>query len=144
MNDAVLVRAPIDIVYRTLTNLDGWPDWLPGCRSARLPAVRPPRDHHVLLLTAGHVRWRLGLEVYDWRHNHAVRWDVRGAVVLTAEWWLEQVPEGTILHHVVHGQPRGRRAQRRVRRHRRAMVQSMQVMKDHLELAVAVAAGRLP
>jgi len=81
---------------------------------------------------------------HGWRHDLGVRWEVSGDVVLTAEWWLERCEEGTIVHHVVHGSPSGRRAVRRVRHHRRVMMDVLQTMKDHLELAVAIAAGRIP
>ena len=144
MNDAILVRAPAGVVYRTLTDLDGWPGWRPGCHSVRLASADVDRDRHVLILRDGRRRWRIGVDVYDWRHDLGVRWDVRGDVVLVAEWWLETLPEGTVVHHVVHGSPRGRRAERRVRRHRAAVMASMQAMKDHLELAVAIALGRTP
>ena len=150
MTDALLVRAPVGAVYRTLTDLDGWPRWLPGCSSVRVPRgvgaddPRGPVDHHAVVLPVGRRRWRLGVAAHGWRHDLGVRWDVDGDVVLAAEWWLEPRPEGTVVHHVVHGTPAGRRAQRRVRRHRRAVMLSLQAMKDHLELAVAVAAGRAP
>ena len=144
MTDAILVRAPVGVVYRALTDLDGWPQWLDGCRSARRATQDGPGDAHVLVLPYGRRRTRLAVTVDGWRHDHGVRWEVRGDVVLAAEWWLEARPEGTVVHHVVHGEPSGRRAVRRVRRHRRVMMLAMQALKDHLELAVAVAAGRVP
>lgn len=161
MTDTILVRAPVGVVYRTLTDLDGWPRWLAGCRSVRVPsdAARggvgadgadgapdavSDADGHLLVLPLGRRRWRLGVAAHAWRHDLGVRWDVRGDVVLAAEWWLEERREGTVVHHVVHGTPVGRRAERRVRRHRRAVMLALQAMKDHLELAVAVAAGRVP
>jgi hypothetical protein len=73
-----------------------------------------------------------------------VQWEVSGDVVLSSEWWLEQRIEGTVVHHVVHGSPAGRRAVRRVRHHRHVLMAAMQDLKDHLELAVAIAAGRIP
>ena len=144
MNDALLVRAPVGVVYRTLTDLDGWSRWQPGCRSARLAGADAGPDRHVLLLPDGRRRWRIGVDVHGWRHDLGVHWDVRGSVVLSSEWWLESCAAGTVVHHVVHGSPRGRRAERRVRRHRGVMMTAMQAMKDHLELAVALADGRTP
>jgi uncharacterized protein YndB with AHSA1/START domain len=144
VTDAILVRAPVGVVYRALTDLDGWPQWLDGCGSARLPRHDGPGDGHALVLPNGRRRWRLALTVHGWRHDLGVHWEVRGDVVLTAEWWLEARPEGTVVHHVVHGAPSGRRAVRRVRRHRRVMMLTMQALKDHLELAVALASGRIP
>lgn len=142
MTDAVLVRAPVGAVYRTLTDLDGWPRWLAGARSVRLPADRRDGDRHVLVLPDGLTRWRLAVRAHGWSHDAGVRWEVRGAVVLDAEWWLEGRAEGTVVHHVVHGTPADRRAVRRVERHRTVIVHAMQTLKDHLELAVGLATGR--
>jgi uncharacterized protein YndB with AHSA1/START domain len=143
VTDAILVRAPVGVVYRTLTDLDGWSRWFDGSSSVRLDADEDVGDRHVLVLPDGRRRWRLAVDAHGWRHDLGVRWEVSGAVVLAAEWWLEQRHEGTVLHHVVHGRPVGRRAERRVRRHRRVMMGAMQAMKDHLELAVALASGRI-
>ncbi len=143
MTDAILVRAPVGVVYRTLTDLDGWPTWLDRATGVRLAADGEDGDRHLLVLADGRRRWRLAVRSHGWRHDLGVRWEVRGSVVLAAEWWLEQLPEGTVVHHVVHGQPVGRRAARRVRRHRRVVMGALQAMKDHLELAVAVAGGRV-
>jgi hypothetical protein len=144
VTDALLVRAPVGVTYRTLTDLDGWPLWHGGCATTRLPERTAGTDRHALALPLGRRSWRLALDVHGWRHDIGVRWDVRGAVELSAEWWLEQRAEGTVVHHVVHEVLTGRRAERRVRRHRRAVMLAMQAMKDHLELAVAVATGRVP
>jgi len=144
VTDAILVRAPVGVVYRALTDLDGWSQWLDGCSSTRRAAHDGPGDAHALVLPYGRRRWRLAVTVDGWRHDHGVRWEVRGDVVLAAEWWLEARPEGTVVHHIVHGEPSGRRAVRRVRHHRRVMMLAVQALKDHLELAVAVAAGRVP
>jgi hypothetical protein len=147
VTDALLVRAPVGVVYRTLTDLDGWPCWLDGCRSVRLAgdeARGAPHDRHALTLPHGRRGWRIAVVAHGWRHDAGLRWDVRGDVVLTAEWWLEGRTEGTVVHHLVHGAPEGRRAERRVLQHRRAVMHALQGMKDHLELAVAVAAGRVP
>lgn len=142
MNDALLVRAPVGAVYRTLTDLDGWPRWNPGCRSVRLASSGVGHDRHALLLSEGRRRWRLAVDVHAWRHDVGCRWEVQGDVVLGSEWWLEPRPEGTVVHHLVHGAPVGRRAAWRVERHRAVIMLSLQAMKDHLELAVALAVGR--
>jgi uncharacterized protein YndB with AHSA1/START domain len=153
VTDALLVRAPVGVVYRTLTDLDGWPRWLPGCRASRdMDGARDvgqahQMDRHRLVIPLGLRRSRIRVESYGWRHDQGVRWEVSGTVRLSTEWWLEQRPEGTVVHHVVHPSATGtvgRRAARRALRHRRSMVLAMQAMKDHLELAVAVAAGRVP
>jgi hypothetical protein len=144
VTDALLVRAPVGVTYRTLTDLDGWPLWHAGCASMRLPASDAGTDRHALALPFGRRRWRLALAVHGWRHDVGVRWDVRGDMVASTEWWLEQCGDGTVVHHIVHGAPSGRSEDRRVRQHRGAIMLAMQAMKDHLELAVAVATGRVP
>ena len=151
MTDSVLVRAPVGVVYRTLTDLDGWPRWLVGCRSTRLPGdtgadASVPVDRTALVLPRrrrglGPRSWRLEVTAYGWRHDLGVCWTVDGAVKLDAEWWLEVRDEGTVLHHVVH---EVRSRAERALRHRQVMMGTMQAMKDHLELAVALASGRIP
>ncbi len=161
MTDAVLVRAPVGVAYRTLTDLDAWPSWLDGCRSERTQTVGTATsgpgsdagrahdaaapDHHRLVLPGGRRPLHLTLVSYGWRHDAGMRWDVTwsgrrpGGVV--AEWWLEARREGVVLHHLVHEAPSDARA---LGRYRSAVMQAMQAMKDHLELAVAHAAGRVP
>jgi len=144
----ILVRAPVGVVYRTLTDLDGWPRWLTGCRSRRLDVLHgeEPSDRLALVLPRprrlpGSGSWVVDITAHGWRHDLGVHWQVRGAVEVSVEWWLESRVDGTLLHHVVH-ESRSRRA--RVVRHHRVMMHAMQAMKDHLELAVAVASGRIP
>lgn len=160
MTDALLVRAPVGAVYRMLTDLDGWPRWLPGCRSTRL-AAEHGTDRHRLMLplpvrsrpvrSPGRRGQRVTLGVHGWRHDAGVRWDVEGPVGLAVEWWLEPCREGTVLHQVVHGGPTrdttppwagiGRGGERRARRYRRAVGLAMQTLKDHLEGAHASVTG---
>lgn len=160
MTDALLVRAPVGAVYRTLTDLDGWSRWLPGCRSARL-AAEDGADRHLLVLpvslrspglrSPGRRGQRMTVGVRGWRHDAGVRWDVERPVRLAVEWWLEPRREGTVLHHVVHGGPlqdatapgasTGRAGASRVRRYRRAVGLAMQTMKDHLERVDASVTG---
>lgn len=151
MTESILVRAPVGVTYRTLTDLDAWPRWHSGCRSRRIAGpvgtdASGAADHVALALPASRRRpgrrpWRLEVAVHGWRHDAGVRWDVRGDVELTAEWWIESCTEGTMVHHVVH-EAVGREVL--VVRHRQAMMHAMQAMKDHLELAVALASGRIP
>jgi len=145
VTDAILVRAPVGVVYRTLSDLDAWPVWHVGCRSTRLPA-HPDRagDHHRLVLPLGRRSWSVDLVVDGWRHDDGLRWTLSRPFVATTEWWLEGRPEGTVVHRLVHDIGVDRRSDARVLRHRRAVTLAMQTMKDHLELAVALAAGRIP
>jgi hypothetical protein len=170
VTDAVLIRAPLGIVYRTLTDLDGWPGWLDGCRSLRHGSTgviahdgptqdgdpASPSDRHDLVLPGARRPLRLDVVVHGWRHDVGMRWEVRwldprrplpsrwSREAVTTEWWLEERREGVVLRHVLHDVPRAGVAVRTLVRHRHSVVLAMQAMKDHLELAVAHAAGRVP
>ena len=150
MTDAVLVRAPAGVVYRLLTDLDAWPGWLEGCRSERVDVdggagTVAGADHHRLVLPCGRRPLDLTLVCHGWRHDAGVRWDVawsgRRSGVLAVEWWIEGCREGAVMHHLVHEATVDARP---LQRYRAAVVGAMQAMKDHLELAVAHAAGRVP
>lgn len=154
MIDALLVRAPVGVVYRTLTDLDAWPHWSAGCRCTG-PGIGPetgpasdPRaaDRRLLVLPRsrrgpGDGVWRIAVTPHGWRHDLGVVWDVSGQVDLVSEWWLEGRAEGTVVHHLVR---QARSPEARVIRHHHVMMRAMQAMKDHLELAVALASGRIP
>jgi hypothetical protein len=159
VTESILVRAPVGVAYRTLTDLDAWPRWHSGCRSRRIdrPAgtdrtggAPAGADRFALVLPSprrgpGPRSWSVEVTAHGWRHDLGVRWDVGGDglgdVRLASEWWLESRTEGTVVHHVVHDAVV---RDRRVALHRRAIMHAMQAMKDHLELAVALASGRIP
>jgi uncharacterized protein YndB with AHSA1/START domain len=158
VTDSVLVRAPVGVAYQVLTDLDGWPRWLDGCRSVRL-APDPtlgPSDRHALVLPGVRRPSRIQVASYGWRHDVGMRWDVslrgRAPTSASVEWWLEDRREGVVVHHLVHqpvhdpeGAPSGgKRGDRAVLRYRRSVTLALQALKDHLELAVAHAAGRVP
>ena len=137
---AVLVRAPAGLVYAVLTDVDAWDTWWPGCTSRRDPRADAAgvADHHLLRLPGGRRTLRCRATVDGWRHDRGMRLAMRGGADVDAEWWLEPVADGVVLHLLVAAS--GRRADRTVR----ALGGGLQALKDHLELAVAVAAGRVP
>ena len=138
MTDAILVRAPVGVVYRTLTDLDGWPLWLGRSRSVRLASDGTAGDRHALVLPDGRRRWRLAVTSHGWRHDLGMHLRVHGSLVVTGEWWLDECREGVVEHQLVRGDRRA------VGRMRRAIGLGLQAFKDHAELAVAVAVGRVP
>lgn len=99
-------------------------------------------------------RWRqwwpsLTLEVFMDRGPDGVRWNVRGALIGSAEVWLEAVGDGVLLHHYLRVDPadgpidlgtaRGRRRADRLRaRHSRAWKRTVWELADRLD------AGRAP
>lgn len=149
-SERILVRAPVGVVYATLTDVDGWPLWWRRCRTRRAPVTAAAHgggdaegDRHHLVLGG---RWRgrtLHVRVHDWRHDvgmHLELRDPRGRPLGAVEWWLEPCAAGTLVHHLTH---RGERS-RQLHAYRRAVGDGLQDLKDHLELATAVAAGRIP
>lgn len=94
-------------------------------------------------------RWRewwphLTLEVFMDRGVQGVRWNVRGALVGSAEVWLEAVGDGVVLHHYLRVDPadgpldvataRGRRRADRLRdRHARAWKRTVWALADRLD-----------
>jgi len=157
--DASLVRAPVGAVYATLTDVDGWPDWWPDCRTSRVTStggdgVPVPHDRHRLVLGRGPLALRLEMSVSGWRHDVGMQVELVPAragrrsrardagadAAVRTEWWLEPVAQGVVVHHLVRAS--GSRGQRR--RLRRRVALGMQALKDHLELAVAVALGQVP
>jgi len=144
---AVLVRAPAGVAYAVLTDVDGWDAWWPGCWTRRddrrdggatgTVGASASADHHRLRLPVGRRGVRCRAVVDGWRHDRGLRAALRDGVDADAEWWLEPVGDGTVVHLLV--TVRGRRGGRVVR----ALGDGLQALKDHLELAVAVAAGRV-
>lgn len=154
--DSLLVRAPVGAVYRTLTDIDGWPLWWSGCDTTRVtpapssePAAgradRPAGDQHRLVLARGWSRRsaRMLARAHGWRHDLGVHMelrDLRGRSLTTLEWWLEPGEDGTVVHRAM----RDARSAAVARSLRRGLALGMQDLKDHLELAVALALGRGP
>lgn len=148
-SERILVRAPVGVVYATLTDVDGWESWWRGCRTERIPvpAAGSDRaddaDHHVVVLGGRWSRRTLQARIHGWRHDAGLRLglqDRRGRVLGEAEFWLEACGAGTLVHHILHDHAQGRPQER----YRRAVRGGMQDLKDHLELAVVIASGRLP
>lgn len=149
---AVLVRAPVGLVYLTLTDVDGWDTWWPGCRTRRSTAPpdataaaagdRGAADVHELVLRGGRGRGlgslRGDLTVHGWRREEGFRAVLGAGGGVRLEWWLAAAPGGTVVHLLVSaGGPRPSRAVR-------LFGDGLQALKDRLELAVAVADGRVP
>lgn len=144
--DVYLVRAPLGIVYRTLTDVDGWPSWWPGCATSSrdvrsTDAAALNGDQHAVKLRSGRRRLQLEVTAHGWRHDAGFVLDVAGDAELQGEWWLAPDPAGVLIHHVVRG--RGGRMLG-AGPYRRAVGDGMQALKDRLELTVAVATGRVP
>jgi hypothetical protein len=144
---AVLVRAPAGLVHAVLRDVDGWPGWWTGCRTARpapadaaavLPDGVTEASHHRLDVGVGWRRLRCRAVFHGWRQDEGMRVALRDGADADAEWWFEPVDAGTVVHLLVTA--RGRSSQRVVR----GLGEGLQALKDHLELVVDVATGRVP
>ena len=91
--DEMFVVASPASVHAVLCDPDRWASWLPG----------------------------VTFTSYDDRGRLGERWTVSGALVGTAEVWLEEHGDGTIVHAYVRADPTGGDP-RRLRRHRRRVV----------------------
>jgi hypothetical protein len=86
--DEFFVVAPREAVRSTMCDESTWRGWFPG----------------------------LALTAYDDRGLDGVRWNLTGDLVGTAEVWLEEYGDGTIVHTYIRAEPaRFRRNARRVR-----------------------------
>jgi ribosome-associated toxin RatA of RatAB toxin-antitoxin module len=67
--------------------------------------------------TLWHAWWpELTLTPYERRGLEGVRWTVTGAATGTAEWWLEQVRDGVLVHWYLRVDPRGPTSSRQLRK----------------------------
>lgn len=103
LDDAGYVRAPAALVYRRLTDLGRWPTWWPGVRTTPM-ADGTGREVWAVELLRVRAPWR-GLRVAAWphtyRHEVGFKLALTGDLVGEAEFWLEPVGGGTVVHHLV-------------------------------------------
>ncbi|MEV8372323.1 SRPBCC family protein [Kribbella sp. NPDC056861] len=80
------------------------------------------------------------------RGLEGVRWAVTGAAIGTAEWWLEQVRDGVVVHWYLRADPTRAAGPRRLRRLRERYVAQYREhiwrLKDELEQGRAAGEGR--
>ncbi|MEY3019821.1 MAG: hypothetical protein RLZZ272_805 [Actinomycetota bacterium] len=134
-DDAVVVRAPIGLVYRTVTDVAGWRTWWPAITVAASDAPERWR------LTLGR-RWRplrLEARASDWRHDVGFRVGLEGDLRGSAEWWLEAVRGATIVHHLVDLEAVDPRAVRRAALLRRRVRSGLWGLQWWCEAAVLLA-----
>lgn len=131
-----MVRAPAGLVYRTVTDLAGWSTWWPGI------TIGPAAGAEHWRLTAGRRPRRLRFDAHasDWRHDVGFRVTFAGDLAGVAEWWLEPVRGGTVVHHLL-GVERadGGDAARRAERLRRVVRRGLWGLQDRCEAAVLLA-----
>lgn len=143
VDDAGFVRAPAPLVYRRLTDIRRWPGWWPGCRVVDRGA--PGVESFLVELSPGPGRrLRFACEPGEWRHEHGFALALAGDLVGRAEFWLEHLPAGTIVHHLLVARTDRARPHAVLRDHRRAIRRGLWGLKDALQLEARTSAGLQP
>lgn len=154
--DSVLVRAPVGLVYRAVTDVAAWPTWWPALAVA--PAGRTqgapdavaddPADGAIdrwrLVIGRPPGRSRLSAAASGWRHDVGFRLALDGDLVGGAEWWLEPSRGATLVHHVLDLEAIGGRDLRRIARLRRALRRGLWGLQGRCEAAVLLALAAAP
>jgi hypothetical protein len=145
VDDAGFVRAPVDLVYRRITDLGGWPDWWPG--AVLRPLVPGPEDDQVWALElrgAPLRRLRLRINAHGWRFHAGFSLGLGGDLDGRWEIWLEPSHGGTVVHHVVVATAVAPRPLRQLADLRRAIRAGLWGLKDTLQLEARTSAGLFP
>jgi hypothetical protein len=153
VDDDGFVRAPVDLVYRRLTDVAGWPAWWPGTVVRPLPAEPAPdagpgnptdECWAVELRGAPLRRVRVAARLHGWRHELGFSLALRGDVEGHAEFWLEPDYGGTVVHHLLIGRTELVHPLRVYKDYRRALRRGLWGLKDLLQLEVRTSVGLEP
>lgn len=169
VDDDGFVRAPAGLVYPVLTAVDAWGTWWPGVTST--PADGDGR-HALRLRRPGPLPWTLQDAVVDlaggaptvglaarraalrldlvatggaWRHDEGFVLELGGDLVGRAEFWLEAVAGGTVIHHLLWATPAdGIAAVPALTTYRRALRAGLLACKDRVQSDVRTRLGMQP
>lgn len=143
LDDDTFVRAPAARVYRAVADVAGWPRWWRGCEVLALGPATP--DRWAVRLGPP---WRRGVRLAVRAHGHrpdvGVHLELDGDLVGRAEFWLEPVGGGVVVHHLLVARAPGARPVRTLRRYRTAVRHGLWGLKDRIQTAVRVEAGLHP
>jgi len=144
IDDAAFVRAPTPLVYRRITDVGAWPTWWVGLGLRVQPPVAG-RERWAVSLSIGPARTlRFGMTCVRWRHEAGLQMRLDGDLDGRAEFWLEPVAGGTVVHHVASART-GLRWPRQVGAgYRRAVRRGLWGFKDVLQLEMRTSLGVLP
>ena len=143
VDDAAFVRAPAGLVYRRLTDIGRWPTWW---RGVRVVAMADAAGRETWGVELGRSRWhglRVAAQPHGWRHDVGFTLGLVGDVEGEAEFWLEQVPGGTVVHHLMTGRATGPAAST-LRTYRTVVRRGLWGCKDALQTEVRTAVGLRP
>lgn len=111
IDDAGFVRVPEARCYRALTDVVGWPTFWPGT-----VVHAEGDDRYAVRVGPPARRLHLELEAGSWRHDAGFTMQLTGDVQGRWEIWLEPLPGGTVVHHVVAAAARRPHRSRALRR----------------------------
>ena len=144
LDDAGFVRAPRPLVYRRITHVANWPFWWPGARVSAAPSVGGDEVWNLEFRGAVGRRLRLAARTHTWRHEHGFSLALAGDVDGAAEFWLEAVGGGTVVHHLVVGRTDVPHPLRVLADYRRALRRGLWGFKDALHVEMRTSAGLVP
>lgn len=146
VDDAGYARAPASLVYRRITDVGSWPLWWRGVRVRRLGTSPSAGGQSWLLVLPGGwaSRIRVRAEFHGWRHDTGVAFRLSGDLEGDAEFWLEPLDGGTVVHHLFVGRTPLRPSRRIHERYRRSVRRGLWGLKDALHLEVRTMAGLRP
>jgi len=144
VDDAGFVRAPIELVYRRVTDIRTWPSWWPGTEVRGLPSVGSDERWAMELAAGAGLRLRLGVTPVRWRHEAGFELLLDGDLRGRGEFWLERAGDGTVVHHLVVATSPLRWPTRVHRGYRRAVRRGLWGLKDVLQLEARTSVGLVP
>lgn len=139
-DDDTFVRAPIGLVYKRLTDVGGWRNWWP---KLDVEPVTTSDDTEVVAITLRSRPWRrlrYRATLSGWRHDAGFSMRLDGDLTGRAEWWLERVEGGTVVHHVLAARPT-RRPTVALRDYRAVLRAGLWTFKDNVEAEVRYIVG---
>jgi hypothetical protein len=144
VDDDGFVRAPVDLVYRRLTHVLGWPTWWPAVHVE----ARPPDSGDEVVALELHPararRVRLTARLHGWRHDQGFALALRGPIEGHAEFWLEPGWGGVVVHHLLIARATVPDPLRLHADYRRVLRRGLWGLKDVLELEVRTSVGAPP
>lgn len=143
VDDEGFVRAPAPLVYRRLTDIGRWPTWWPGSRVTAMADAAGRETWAIQLRPVRRRALRLAVQPHAFRHDVGFHLDLSGDVTGDAEFWLERVTGGTVVHHLMQGEAAGTPGPA-LRSYRAAVRQGLWGFKDAIQAEVRTALGLQP
>lgn len=144
VDDATFVRAPVDLVYRRLTDIGAWNDWWPGARVQPRAPLAGDERWALSLATGTGALLRLGVTCVGWRHDAGLDLHVEGDLRGRVEFWFDPSDAGTVIHHLAVVTPQRRWSRAVETGYRRAVRRGLWGFKDARQLEMRTAIGLRP